>query len=133
MNDPHLPCCRINHPPIKFLFEGGNIPAMIYRAPTRLRSLFKFKDFIPSYLTSGIIYKYTCCRCNSTYVGESIHHAKRRYSEHLGISALSGKPLKGQNSTAVRDHILSCKPEASFKDFKIIGRDTTNKYNLRGE
>ena len=104
---------------------------VIYRASTRLRSLFKFKDSIPSYLTSGIIYKYTCCRCNSTYVGESIRHAKRRYSEHLGISALSGKPLKGQNSTAVRDHILSCKPEASFKDFKIIGRDTTNKYNLR--
>ena len=67
----------------------------------------------------------------STNVGESIRHAKRRYSEHLGISVLSGKPLKGQNSTAVRDHILSCKPEASFKDFKIIGRNTTNKYNLR--
>ena len=104
---------------------------VVYRASTRLRSLFKFKDSIPSYLTSGIVYKYTCSRCNSTYVGESIRHAKRRYSEHLGISALSGKPLKGQNSTTVRDHILLCKPEASFEDFKVIGRDNTSKYNLR--
>ena len=102
---------------------------VIYRASTRLRSLFKFKDYIPSYLTSRIIYKYTCCRCSSAYVGESIGHAKGIYSEHLGISALSGKPLKGQYSSAVRDYISSCKPEAPFKDFEIIGRDTTNKYN----
>ena len=112
----HLPDCKLT---------------VVYRASTRLRSLFKFKDSIPSYLTSGIVYKYTCSRCNSTYISESIRHAKRRFSEHLDISALTGKPLKGQNSTTVRDHILSCKPEASYEDFEIMGRDTTNRHNLR--
>ena len=70
---------------------------VIYRASIRLKFLFKFKDSITSYHTSGIVHKYMCCRCNSTYVSESIGHAKKRYSEHLGISTLAGKPLNGQN------------------------------------
>ena len=92
--------------------------------------MFRFKDRIPSYLSSGIVYKFTCGRCKSTYIGESIRHAKRRYSEHMGVSALSGKPLKGQNSTTVRDHVKCCKYDVSLDDFEIIGRDNTSEVNL---
>ena len=103
----------------------------IYRAATRLRTLFSFKDKIPSYLSSGIIYKYKCGRCNSTYIGESTRHTKRRFCEHMGISALTGKVLKGQNSTTVLDHIKLCKCQVSLDDFSIIGRDNSGEFNLR--
>ena len=103
----------------------------IYKASTRLRNLFRFKDPIPKYLTSNIIYQFQCNRCNSIYIGESIRHTKKRFSEHLGLSALTGKTLKGQNSTTVKDHIDDCKPNASMDDFRIIGRDNTSRTNLR--
>ena len=103
----------------------------IYRATTRLRTLFAFKDRIPAYLSSGIIYKYTCSRCKSTYIGESKRHTKRRFCEHMGISALTKKPLKGKNSTTVNDHAKQCKSEISLDDFCILGRENSNKTNLR--
>ena len=103
----------------------------IYRATTRLRTLFAFKDRIPAYLSSGIIYKYTCSRCKSTYIGESKRHTKRRFCEHMGISTLTGKPLKGQNSTTVNDHAKQCKSETSLDDFCLLGRDNSSKTNLR--
>ena len=112
----HLPNVKVN---------------VIYRASTRLRTLFAFKDKIPVYLSSRIIYKFTCGRCNSTYIGESIRHTKRRFCEHMGISALTGKALKGQNQTSVKDHLNVCKCNITFEDFEILGRDTTNEFNLR--
>ena len=49
----------------------------------------------------------------------------------MGLSALTGKTLKGQNSTAVFDHVKQCKCPISLNDFAIIGRDNTSEENLR--
>ena len=103
----------------------------IYRASTRLSSLFKFKDRIPNYLSSGIIYKFKCGRCNSTYIGESGRHAKRRYCEHMGVSALTGKFLKSQNSTTVSEHITHCKANISLDNFQTLGRDASSEISRR--
>ena len=103
----------------------------VYRAATRLNNLFAFKDKIPSYLRSGIVYKFKCGGCNSTYIGESIRHSKRRFCEHMGISALTGKVLKGQNITSVRDHIKKCKCNVSLTDFTVLCRDNISEHNLR--
>ena len=111
----HLPNIRIN---------------FIYRASTRLRTLFTFKDKIPSNLISGIIYKFKCSRCNSTYIGESIRHTKRRFCEHLGVSALSGKTMLNPPPSRIRDHKLECNCNPALKDFKIIGRDSISEHRL---
>ena len=66
----------------------------VYRASTRLSSLFKFKDRIPQYLSADILYKFTCSKCNFAYIGETERHAKTRFCEHLAISALTGKTRK---------------------------------------
>jgi hypothetical protein len=108
-------CVKQYMPDVKISF--------IYRASTRLRTLFAFKDKIPQYLASGIIYKYTCNKCKSVYIGESIRHTKRRFSEHMGVSALTGKPLRGQNTTAVKDHLNQCRARAVYEDFVILGKD----------
>ena len=37
----------------------------IYRASTRMSTMFQFKDRIPDYMKSGIVYKYKCSGCKS--------------------------------------------------------------------
>ena len=103
----------------------------IYRASTRLRTLFAFKDRLPSYLSSGIVYKYTCGRCNSAYIGETIRHAKTRFCEHIGISPLTGKPVANIHPSAITDHNKRCKSSLDFNDFVIIGRDLVSELNLQ--
>ena len=101
---------------------------VIFKSPSRLSSVFNFKDKLPQYLVSGIIYKYTCSRCNSTYIGKTKRHRHHRVSEHAGRSPLTGKLLKGQGSTTVRDHMLTCDTIVCDDNFEIIGRDSVDYY-----
>ena len=96
----------------------------VFRAATRLSNLFRFKDKIPQYLSSGVIYKFTCRGCNSTYIGETIRHAKRRFEEHMGKSALTGRRLANPPQTAISDHGRTCRTCPKEEDFEIIGRET---------
>ena len=119
---------RIKHalkdlPNIRFTF--------VYRASTRLRSLFSFKDKIPSYLRSGLIYKFTCPSCNAVYIGETKRHEKTRFCEHLGVSALTGKESKTKKESHIRDHLKHCKTNIDYDCFEIIGRDNVSKINTR--
>jgi len=112
----HLPTARVN---------------FIYRASTRLRSLFSFKDRIPSYLQSGVVYRYTCGRCKSAYIGETTRHTKRRFHEHMGRSALTGKPLARQVPSAISDHNKTCMSSIEETDFSILCRDNVSEYRLQ--
>jgi hypothetical protein len=103
----------------------------IYRASTRLRSLFSFKDKIPSYLHSGVVYKYTCNRCNSVYIGETTRHIKTRFFEHMGKSALTGKSMARIVPSAVHDHNKKCKSEVKYSDFQILCKDSSNEHSLQ--
>ena len=103
---------------------------VISRASTRLSSLFNFKDKIPSYLTSGVVYKFTCGRCNSTYIGKTKRHTKKRFAEHRGLSALTGKALKGQASTAVSEHSKACRYKVRLDDFEILCKEPVSNYHL---
>ena len=55
-------------------------------------------------------------------------HTHHRFCEHAGRSPLTGKQVKGQNSTTVRDHMLTCDTVVSRENFEIIGRDTIDYY-----
>ena len=96
----------------------------VFRASTRLSNLFRFKDKIPHYLSSGVIYKFTCHGCNSMYIGETIRHAKRRYEEHMGRSALTEKKLANPPPTAISEHGRLCQTTPETSDFTIIGRES---------
>ena len=100
----------------------------IFKSKVRLNSLFQFKDKLPSYLMSGVVYKYTCGSCNASYIGKTKRHTHHRFCEHAGRSPLSGKLLKGQQSTTVRDHMLVCDTSVNSDDFKIIGADSYDFY-----
>ena len=61
---------------------------------------------MPSFLRSGIVYKFQCGSCNATYYGKTKRHFKVRMCEHLEISALTGKRVKGADDSAFKEHLL---------------------------
>ena len=101
--------------------------AIIFKSSCRLSSLFMFKDRLSPHLVSGVVYKYTCSRCNSTYIGKTKRHTQKRFCEHQGRSPLTGKVIHGQCSTPVREHMLSCDTTVAFSDFSILSRDDNSK------
>ena len=40
--------------------------------------------------------------------------------EHLGISALTGKRVKGDDDSAIKEHLLFCNHTPDFEDFSIL-------------
>ena len=58
---------------------------IVFKSQRKLSNIFRFKDLLPFDLVSGVVYKYTCGRYNSTYYGEADRHLKVRSREHIGI------------------------------------------------
>ena len=114
----------------KQFLPSANI-LVVFKPRPRLSSLLQFKDKLPNYLLSGAIYKYTCSSCNATYIGKTKRHIRHRFAEHAGRSPLTGKLVKGQQSTTVRDHMLVCNTQVCPEDFKIIGTDGNNNLSLK--
>ena len=40
--------------------------------------------------------------------------------EHLGVFALTGKRVKGDNDSAIKEHHLFCNLSTGFADFSIL-------------
>jgi hypothetical protein len=106
---------------------------IIFKTSTRLSSCFTFKDKFPKSLMSGVIYKFTCAGCNSSYIGSTKRFWEKRLEEHLHVSALTGKSLNGMQVFAPMQHVKSgCCPVHSYSrdNFSIIGREK-NPYLLQ--
>ena len=102
---------------------------IVFKSQRKLSNVFRFKDRLPSDLVSGVVYKYTCGRCNSTYYGETDRHLKVSSGEHIGISPLTFKKTKPSKESAVRDRLLNCNSIPSFEEFTIL-KNVNNKFNL---
>ena len=103
-----LPFCKI-----RVVFKSGN----------RLGNYFSFKDKIPSSLISGVVYHYKCGRCNSAYIGKTKRYWEKRLSEHLSISALTGKPLKCFKEWPPMIHSKNGHSQLSRDNFTFICRE----------
>ena len=93
--------------------------------PIRVMTI-TFKNKIPSFLRSGIVYKFQCGSCNATYCGKTKRHFKVRMCEHLGISALTGKRVKGDDDSAIKEHLLFCNHTPDFEDFSILATNNND-------
>ena len=58
------------------------------------------------FLCSGIDCIFKCSGCNTTYYGKTKHHFKFRMCEHRGVSALTGKRVKGDNDSAILQSLI---------------------------
>ena len=99
---------------------------VVFKSPFKPFNFFRFKDRVPNYLTSGVIYQCKCGSCNATYIGKSIRHCKVRYCEHLNVSHLTGKRLLKYTHSAVGDHILQHQHDIVLDDFSIIAKEKIN-------
>ena len=102
---------------------------IVFKSERKLVNIFRFKDRLPIDLVSGVVYKYTCGSCNSSYYGETDRHLKVRSGEHIGISPLTLKKTKPSKESAIRDHLLVCNNVPSFDEFTILAHGH-NKYVL---
>ena len=52
-------------------------------SPFKLQDLFSPKDCLPIALKSFVVYKFTCARCQSCYIGETKRHLLTKIKDHL--------------------------------------------------
>ena len=106
---------------------------VLFNSNCRLGSFFRFKDKVSLNARSFILYKFSCSRCNSAYLGKTKRHFLVRMSEHLGISLATGKNYtfnpRNVNNTAVLNHINHNNCGANFDNFRVIG-SASNDYAL---
>ena len=86
----------------------------VFQTKCEISNFFTFKDKIPLVLRSGIVYNFQCGSCNATYYGKTKRHFKVRMCEHLGISALTGKRVKGDDDSAIKEHLLFLQSQTRF-------------------
>ena len=79
---------------------------IVFTLLVRVKSFFTFKDKLPKMLLPGLVYEYERGGCNATYYGKTKRHFKVRICEHLGISHLTEKKVKIDNSkvTTIQEH-----------------------------
>ena len=58
---------------------------IVFKSQRKLVNVFRFKDRLPFELVSGVVYKYTCGRCNSSYYGETDRLLKVRSRKRIDI------------------------------------------------
>ena len=100
---------------------------VIFRSSVRIKNFFGFKDKIPGELKSGLVYRFKCGGCNTTYYGKTTCHFHVRICEHFGISPLTGKVLTTLNRTAISDHLADTPTcYATTDNFDILSRDVVD-------
>ena len=93
---------------------------IVCQTKCKLINFFTFKDKMPAFLRSGIVYKFKWGSCNATYYGKTKRHFEVGMCEHLGVFALTGKIVKGDSNSSIKGHHLFCNNLSGFDDFSIL-------------
>ena len=77
-------------------------------------------------MRSLLCYKFQSSSCNATCYGKTKRHIKVRVSEHMGVSAHTGKNIKSTKNSTVLDHMLVYNNIVSFEDFSVLANGTSD-------
>ena len=109
-----------------------NIPSckirITFTTLRRIANFFNFKDIINKGLQSHVVYKLQCDDCNIIYYGFAARHLQIRAYDHLGLSYLTGKPIKGVK-TSMKEHCTTENHHITWDNVSIIARDE-NQFHL---
>ena len=113
---------------------GSNFPAvklrLIPRNPLTIGSMFRYKDRLNPLLTSNVVYKYSCPKCDfGTYVGSTKRLLRVRINSHSGVSYRTGDRLKNPEFSSIRNHARICNCIIKNEDFSIVGQ-VSNHHDL---
>ena len=92
----------------------------VFRSSTQISSFFPFKDKVPKFLRSGVIYLLKCRCCSASYVGQTTRHLHTRVSEHLVISPVTRKPSFSPPMSSIFSRLKTTGHTANFEDFEIL-------------
>ena len=113
----------------KKLYEivGSNFPAvnlrLIPRNPLTIGSLFRHKERLNYLMTSNVVYKYSCPKCDfGSYIGSTKRLLKVRICSHSGVSYRTGNRLENPEFSNIRHHAKKCKSNIKNEDFSIVGQ-----------
>ena len=96
----------------------------------KIGSLFSFKDKLPKAMRGSLVYKFSCIRCMSEYIGSTTRLLHVRVAEHAGRSFRTNRPLSVPPHSNIRHHTEQCGAPISIDHFSII--DTcSNQIDLR--
>ena len=101
----------------------------VFRSSRRISSFFPFKDKVPKYLRSSVVYLSKCRCCSASYVGQTTRHLHTRISEHLGISPITGKHSTNPAIPSILSHTNASGHPANFDDFQILS-SSSDSYEL---
>ena len=81
---------------------------ILFKIQRKLTNVFRFKDRLHLDLVSGVVYKYTRGRGNSSYYSDADRHFKVSFGEHNGLSPLTFRKVKPSKESSISDHLLNC-------------------------
>ena len=89
-----------------------------------LINFFTFKNKIPIFLRSGIVYRFKYGGCNAMYYGKTKRHLESECMSTLEFP--TGKRVKGDNNSAMKEHHLFCNHSCGFDDFLILASNNND-------
>ena len=98
----------------------------VFQSKCKISNFFIVKEKIPSFLRSCIICNFQCGSCNAAYYGKTKRHFKVRMCEHLGISAITGKRVKGADDSVIKEHLLFRNHTPDFEEFSILATNNND-------
>ena len=102
---------------------------VIFKSQNKLCNNFCFKDPVPQFLASDVVYNCQCGLCNESYYGECVRHLVVRSREHIGISSLTNKRVQPRKNSSVCRHFLNWNYSPTFENFSVLCHEN-KKYLL---
>ena len=100
---------------------------VIFKVSLRMKNYFNFKDKIKRELRSLLAYNLKHSSCNAEYIGKTKRHYRKRTSENISVSPLTGKFVKNNSQTsAIHDHMFFCIAAVCQEDFSILAKSSHN-------
>ena len=117
------------------LILGKYFPSITFRIilsnSFKISSFFQYKDKLPMFMRSCVVYKFSCTLCSvSEYVGSTVRTLGNRIAEHSGRSYRTGALLCQPSHSAIRNHCEECGVNIKLEHFKILGH-TSNNVDVR--
>ena len=108
----------------KLSFQIRNLP-IVFQTKGKLINFFTSKENIHVFLRSDIVYKFKRGSGNAIYCGETKRHSKIRMYEHFGVSALTRKGVKGDDNSAIKEHLF-WNHSSGFYDFSRLASNNND-------
>ena len=106
---------------------------IVFRSSNRIRDALLFKDQIPKYMNSKVIYKFKCNLCNDVYIGETKRHflARFRFKDQIPKYMNSKVIYKFKCNICNDVYIGETKRHFLVREYEHLGKSILPEKNLK--